>query len=229
MMRPRRMSSFTSEVFGELHDLAGAQHVDAAVPDVRDEPAIARDQQRRVVVPMPRFSARFTPSGRWPARRLTAARASPALLRAHARRLSRGARRIVARVHRVRNSCTATCDATSPDAWPPMPSATTNSDNFLSTRKLSSLISRFLPTSVAAQKDSSMAGPRPIIGITKADPAVRESRKDYASLTGRAPLFRSVRPPSGGCARGSSNGRTPDSGSGYQGSNPCPRTSQAEN
>src|SRR5215831_18635885 len=27
--------------------------------------------------------------------------------------------------------------------------------------------------------------------------------------------------------RGSSNGRTPDSGSGYQGSNPCPRTRQA--
>src|SRR5262245_56306404 len=76
-----------------------------------------------------------------------------------------------------------------------MPSATTNSESFLSTRKLSSLISRFLPTSVAAQKDSSMAGPRPIIGITKADSAVRESRKDYASLTVRAPLFRSVRPP----------------------------------
>jgi hypothetical protein len=36
--------------------------------------------------------------------------------------------------------------------------------------------------------------PGPPIAITKADPAVRDSRKDYASLTVRAPLFRSVRP-----------------------------------
>ena len=35
---------------------------------------------------------------------------------------------------------------------------------------------------------------RPIIGITKAGSTVRESRIDYASLTGRAPLFRSTRP-----------------------------------
>src|SRR5688572_11232186 len=61
----------------------------------------------------------------------------------------------------LRNSCTASLDATSPEAWPPIPSATTKSESFLSTRKLSSLISRFLPTSVAAQKERSMRGPRP--------------------------------------------------------------------
>src|SRR5450755_4164432 len=69
----------------------------------------------------------------------------------------------------LRNSCTASCDATSPDACPPMPSATTKSDSFLSTRKLSSFASRFLPTSVAAQKDSSMrrVSPEPSIAIMK--------------------------------------------------------------
>src|SRR5216117_3477897 len=49
-------------------------------------------------------------------------------------------------------------EATSPEAWPPIPSATTKSDNFLSTKKLSSLASRLRPTSVAAQKLNSMPG-----------------------------------------------------------------------
>ena len=47
---------------------------------------------------------------------------------------------------------TASALATSPAAWPPMPSATTKSESFLSTRKLSSLCSRTRPTSVAAKK-----------------------------------------------------------------------------
>ena len=51
-------------------------------------------------------------------------------------------------------------------------------------------------------------------------------------MTGRTGLFKSTglqpsvfqRRRGQGSDRGSSNGRTPDSGSGYQGSNPCPRT-----
>ena len=42
-------------------------------------------------------------------------------------------------VDRVADSCTAIDEATSPAAWPPMPSATMNSRSFLSMRKLSSL------------------------------------------------------------------------------------------
>ena len=45
---------------------------------------------------------------------------------------------------------TAMALATSPAAWPPMPSATMKRPSFLSTRKLSSLWSRTRPTSVAA-------------------------------------------------------------------------------
>src|SRR5262249_39345672 len=55
-----------------------------------------------------------------------------------------------------RTSCTASDEATSPAAWPPMPSATMNRRSFLSMRKLSSLWSRCRPTSVAAQYLSSI-------------------------------------------------------------------------
>src|SRR5262245_4042961 len=55
------------------------------------------------------------------------------------------------RVTALRSSWTAIWLATSPAACPPIPSATTNRLTFLSTRKLSSLWSRCLHASVAAQ------------------------------------------------------------------------------
>src|SRR5690606_1687185 len=51
---------------------------------------------------------------------------------------------------------TASALATSPAACPPMPSHTTYSPSFLSTRKLSSLCSRLRPTSVSAEKITSV-------------------------------------------------------------------------
>src|SRR5581483_2768994 len=53
--------------------------------------------------------------------------------------------------------------------------------------------------------------------------------KGNPRLDRRTPTVRYVPPrgrPRPGSNRGSSNGRTPDSGSGYQGSNPCPRTKE---
>src|SRR4051794_24769698 len=88
-------------------------------------------------------------------------------------------------------------EATSPDAWPPMPSATTKSDNFLSTRKLSSLASRLRPTSVAAQKLSSITGhllwdpaARNLPGATMNAAASEGLRSRFATATDVAPELR---------------------------------------
>ncbi len=112
-----------------------------------------------VVVPMPRFSGSSWP--RWYTAEPAAWIAFSRIARTSCGRtvVSPLAKRSIVSLFAstaARNSCTASCDATSPEACPPIPSATTKSCSFLSTRKLSSLISRFLPTSVAAEKLSSM-------------------------------------------------------------------------
>jgi hypothetical protein len=58
------------------------------------------------------------------------------------------------------------------------------------------------------------------VRILARDPAVFWSALHIVLADGKTTIY-IVAPKNG---RGSSNGRTPDSGSGYQGSNPCPRT-----
>src|SRR5688572_2401747 len=102
-------------------------------------------------------------------------------------------------------------------------------------RKLSSLCSRFLPTSLAAQKLSSTPESLPPNPPARQG-AGQDSRHGLPRLLTRSATLlqmtgfahgRGVTPKPGSDDRGSSNGRTPDSGSGYQGSNPCPRTEGA--
>ena len=177
-------------VLGQLDHLAGAQHVDAAVADVGDEAAVARDEQgrgRRPHAPLLRLGLALVVDG-LPGRldgmlqegqHILGADVGVALGVALDR--SRGPPR-----PRCGTRAPPCCEATSPEACPPIPSATTNNESFLSTRKLSSLASRFFPTSVAAQKESSMRdldSAEPPIAITNPRRRESDSRRHSAGLT----------------------------------------------
>ncbi len=124
---------------------------------MRDEPARRRStSSARCVVPMPRFVSSFWPSGVHgehacctldsSSRRMSLRVVPPvALLELEQGRAARAA-------SASRTVRTAMLEATSPAAWPPMPSATMKRLSFLSTRNASSLWSRTRPTSEAGQK-----------------------------------------------------------------------------
>src|SRR5262249_23306197 len=137
-------------VLGELVHVAVADEVGAAVADVADQRPIAFHQQRNAGgAHAGQFAVGAAGAEPW-----TASRSAPesGVSSSGASLLNGSSSRIRAESSSRSMVCTASRLAVSPPAWPPMPSQTTYRPRSSLTRKLSSLCSRFMPTSVRAAK-----------------------------------------------------------------------------